>query len=209
MHSFSVLVCIDACFTQKHNHQTRDPIREHPNSYFIPPEDVQWWQDHVEKTRAGQTPSSVNADDQVEAGLKVPNSVLNTCGDSFTAADGERQKASTKFFDSTALMALLCCHDRVLWLVNMTTAGERQFYALALLAVVVVLNCCYYSVCFFGHSIMFPFSITVYMDHKRNPFQLLLNLIDAGLLPMLNRYYSMKILHYIALLQWTHVIIYV
>ncbi len=31
-------------------------------------------------------------------------------------------------------MALLCRHDRVLWLVNMTSAGEKQHYALSLLS---------------------------------------------------------------------------
>jgi Kyakuja-Dileera-Zisupton transposase len=30
-------------------------------------------------------------------------------------------------------MGLLCCHDQVLWLVNMTSAGERQHYAFALI----------------------------------------------------------------------------
>ncbi|KAF9219395.1 hypothetical protein BS17DRAFT_859072 [Gyrodon lividus] len=30
-------------------------------------------------------------------------------------------------------MALLCCHDQVLWLVNMMSAGEKQHYALTLL----------------------------------------------------------------------------
>ena len=30
-------------------------------------------------------------------------------------------------------MALLCRHDNVLWLANMTSAGEKQHYALALL----------------------------------------------------------------------------
>ncbi|KIK14266.1 hypothetical protein PISMIDRAFT_117331 [Pisolithus microcarpus 441] len=30
-------------------------------------------------------------------------------------------------------MALLCCHDHVLWLVNMTSAGEKQHYVLVLL----------------------------------------------------------------------------
>jgi hypothetical protein len=51
----------------------------------------------------------------------------------FKAADEKREKASTQFFSDTGLMALLCHHDRVLWLVNMTHAGERQHYALALL----------------------------------------------------------------------------
>ncbi|KAJ3713997.1 hypothetical protein DFJ43DRAFT_1134907 [Lentinula guzmanii] len=118
---FSVLVCLDACFTQKHNHQTHDPFYEHPHTSFIPTDQVEVW-----KNRA-------DLDDTVEDGLKVPASVLNACHDSFTAADGDRQKASTRFFDSTALMALMCCHDRVLWLVDMNTPGERQYFALVLI----------------------------------------------------------------------------
>jgi hypothetical protein len=77
-------------------------------------------------------PRTEDDDDGFENGLKVPRSVLDGCNDSFTAADGNREKASTQFFDSTALMGLLCRHDRVLWLANMATAGEREYYAYAL-----------------------------------------------------------------------------
>ena len=42
-------------------------------------------------------------------------------------------KASKNYYADTGLMALLCRHDRVLWVVNMSTAGEKQYYALALL----------------------------------------------------------------------------
>ena len=72
-------------------------------------------------------------EDGYEGNLKVPTSILNGCQDSFKAADERREKASTTFFDSTALMGLLCCHDRVLWLANMDSAGEKQHYALALI----------------------------------------------------------------------------
>ncbi|KIO07660.1 hypothetical protein M404DRAFT_135684 [Pisolithus tinctorius Marx 270] len=65
--------------------------------------------------------------------MRVPISVLDGCGDSFHAADEKCEKASTCFFADTGLMALLCCHDHVLWLVNMTSAGEKQHYALVLL----------------------------------------------------------------------------
>lgn len=71
--------------------------------------------------------------DGYEGTLKVPASVLNGCEASFTAADEQREKASTQFFDDTALMALLCRHDRVLWVANMRSAGERQYYALVLI----------------------------------------------------------------------------
>ncbi|KAF8207303.1 hypothetical protein K438DRAFT_2084583 [Mycena galopus ATCC 62051] len=54
------------------------------------------------------------------------------CEASFKAADEKREKASTEFFEDTALMALLCCHNHVLWLVNMHSVGEKQFYVIAL-----------------------------------------------------------------------------
>ena len=38
-----------------------------------------------------------------------------------------------QFFDDTALMALLCRHDRVLWIANMRSAGEKRYYALVLI----------------------------------------------------------------------------
>lgn len=139
--SLSCLVCIDACFTQKHNkHGARDPKHEHPKTVFVPPEEVEKWKHFVDEVRPGRAASAkpkngmptLDEEDGFEGSLKVPNSVLNACGESFTAADGDRHKASTEFFDSTALMGLLCRHDRVLWLVNMTTPGERQHHALTL-----------------------------------------------------------------------------
>lgn len=80
---------------------------------------------------AGQM--EVEAEDGFEGSMKVPTSVLDSCNDSFKAADEKREKASTKFFADTGLMALVCRHDRVLWFANMTSPGERQHYALALL----------------------------------------------------------------------------
>ncbi|KAG1833599.1 hypothetical protein DFJ58DRAFT_736069 [Suillus subalutaceus] len=71
--------------------------------------------------------------DDYEDGMRVLTSVLDGCGDSFLAADEKREKASTQFFADTGVMAMLCRHDRVLWLANMTSAGEKQHYALALI----------------------------------------------------------------------------
>ncbi|KAG2741777.1 hypothetical protein P692DRAFT_20879912 [Suillus brevipes Sb2] len=82
------------------------------------------------RTRASRAEEE---DDRYEEGMRVPVSVLNGCGESFVAADEKREKASTRFFTDTGLMALLCRHDRVLWLANLTSAGEKQHYALALL----------------------------------------------------------------------------
>src|SRR5260370_3181103 len=74
----------------------------------------------------------------MEAGMKVPNLALDACGGSFVAVDGDCIKASMKYFKDTSLilMAVLCCHDQALFLTNLWTAGEKHFYALALIAAV-------------------------------------------------------------------------
>ena len=74
-----------------------------------------------------------SAEDGYKAGMHVPMSVLNGCNDSFVATDEKREKASTQFFADMGLMAHLCRYDRPLWTINMTSAGERQHYTVALL----------------------------------------------------------------------------
>jgi hypothetical protein len=135
-------VAIDACFTQKrtknpNNPGHRDFSKQHYDTAFLSEEDVKAMEEYVITQRAGRAsraaPRANDEEDGFENGMKVPTSVLNDCGDSFKAADEKREKASTQYFAETGLMALLCRHDRVLWLVNMTHAGERQHYALALI----------------------------------------------------------------------------
>ncbi|KAJ3978702.1 hypothetical protein F5890DRAFT_1389853, partial [Lentinula detonsa] len=128
-YSESVVVCVDACFTQKHNagKGSRDPPQVHPNTFFLPEDYVKEWKVYVDSQRASKPqPSptkhakkSTNVvekedDDCCEDGLRVPKSVLDGCLSSFTAADEARVKGSTQFFDVTAQMALLCRHDRPL-----------------------------------------------------------------------------------------------
>ncbi|RDB30787.1 hypothetical protein Hypma_005865 [Hypsizygus marmoreus] len=133
-----VIVCIDACFTQKRRTPAkgsgRGPANTHPASVFVSDPEVKAMKDYVENARPTRSAKkSADAPDGFEPSMKVPTSALDGCQDSFLAADERRMKASTKYFADTGLMALLCRHDRVLWLVNMTSAGERQYYALALL----------------------------------------------------------------------------
>ena len=67
------------------------------------------------------------------------NSELSTwCmwGALFVAADGDCIKASMKYFEDTGLMAILCHHDRPLFLANLWTTGEKHFCMLALIATV-------------------------------------------------------------------------
>ncbi|KAJ7632028.1 hypothetical protein B0H17DRAFT_1280950 [Mycena rosella] len=116
-----VNVCIDACFTQKKRKSPRDPPRTHPKTHFVPEEDAarteayvdEVWQ--VEEKRAKRQKAM---EDALEA--------EDGCEASFKAADEKREKASTEFFEDTAIMGLLCRHDRVLWLVNMHSAGGEE-----------------------------------------------------------------------------------
>ncbi|KAF9512304.1 hypothetical protein BS47DRAFT_1372841 [Hydnum rufescens UP504] len=54
--------------------------------------------------------------------MNIPNSILDTCGHSFIAADSDHIKASTQCFDDTGLMAMLCQHDIPIYIANMHTA---------------------------------------------------------------------------------------
>jgi hypothetical protein len=134
-------VCLDCCFKHKRRKGKTDqhePPHTHPETVFVPPEVVSSMEELVNELRPPRkTGKSTEQPDQkpdgYEGPLKVPISALNECGESFVAADEKRQKASTQFFSDTGIIALLCRHDHVLWLANMTSAGEKQHYALAML----------------------------------------------------------------------------
>ncbi|KAJ7439184.1 hypothetical protein B0H11DRAFT_1934777 [Mycena galericulata] len=133
----------DACFTQKRRRKGAcNPPRKHPHSVFMPEPTAEQMGAHVEEARPPKARSKPTKrgrsnddddDDYEHVAIRVPRSVLNDCESSFKAADEKCEKASTKFFDDTGIMGLLCRHDRVLWLVNMHTAGEKQYYVLVLL----------------------------------------------------------------------------
>ena len=140
-----IIVCADANFTQKRlKKKTDDPDdpdveRHHPDTAFLSRSIVRAVADRVQtlRTTGNVAPPEESApgndEDRVEPGMKVPSSVLDGCGSTFIAADEKREKASTKLFADTGLMALLCRHDRVLWLANVEESGEKQHYALALM----------------------------------------------------------------------------
>ncbi|KAJ7688278.1 hypothetical protein B0H17DRAFT_1135733 [Mycena rosella] len=119
------LVCIDACFAQKRNTRTVDSPKTHPTTHFVYEGLSAQMQDYVDPT---VVEVEDKRDDYEHPALLLPPSVLNGCKSSFKAADERREKASTQFYEDTALMALLCRHDRFLWLVNMRCVGEKQFY---------------------------------------------------------------------------------
>ncbi|KAF9506035.1 hypothetical protein BS47DRAFT_1254742, partial [Hydnum rufescens UP504] len=137
---FHGIYCLDACFQQVRlrGASGSDPELNISWMCFLSPEDIAKAKLHVERHRKGKgsvlsNMDSLEAKDIVEPGLKIPISVLNNCEKSFKATDENRQKGSAASFADTGLMALICMHDRVLYLANVTSPGEKQYYAVALL----------------------------------------------------------------------------
>lgn len=91
----------------------------------------------VNSKRETKKKREVHADkdeeDTVLPGLGMANHVYESCTSRFIAADETNAKAEASVFADTGLMALVCRHDRVLFLVNLQDAGEKQYNALALL----------------------------------------------------------------------------
>jgi len=126
--SAQAIVCLDANFAQRRRHSRHpDPVDPHPDTHFLSVADVESMKRVVEHARPSD--SRANA----KSWARLPDDTLDDCEKAFTAAQGHIAKSSNTIFADTALMALLCRHDRPLFLVNMTSAGERQYYALALI----------------------------------------------------------------------------
>ena len=126
--SAQAIVCVDANFAQRRRHSRHpDPVDPHPDTHFVSVNDVESMKRVVEHAR----PSDSRAN--VKSWVTLPDDTLDDCEKAFTAAQGHIAKSNNTVFADTALMALLCRHDRPLFLVNMTSAGERQYYVLALI----------------------------------------------------------------------------
>jgi hypothetical protein len=137
--SADVIASLDANFGQKRRDGGNDPPLHHPYTHFVDEQDLRAMEDAVDAAHPPpkQAPNkhrvSPAAMEDIMEATGPPSSVLDTCKKTFEAADSRHQKASTQFFDDTESMAILCQHDRVLFVANMKSAGEKQFYALALI----------------------------------------------------------------------------
>ncbi|KIJ34732.1 hypothetical protein M422DRAFT_181663, partial [Sphaerobolus stellatus SS14] len=119
------IVAIDANFAQKClKPRATDIPLTHPQSHFLQEGELEKIDNYVESMRI-KKPNAHK--------LRLPEDVLQECQDSFIAANEEEAKASAVVYSDTGLVALVCRHDRPLWVANMTTPGERQYYAFALL----------------------------------------------------------------------------
>ncbi|KAJ6581299.1 hypothetical protein B0H19DRAFT_1251527 [Mycena capillaripes] len=141
----------DACFTHRQNkgNGRKDPVHQHPATVFVPDDVTRTMETYVDSVRPAEKPARQTrklavaepVEDEEEdhfedPKMPVPKSILDDCQASFAAADEKRIKSSTQFFDNTGLMGINCRHDHLLFLVNMKTAGEKQFNMYALIEMV-------------------------------------------------------------------------
>ncbi|KAL0571410.1 hypothetical protein V5O48_010561, partial [Marasmius crinis-equi] len=110
---FDAIFCVDACFTQKHNKGSRNPPKQHPDMSFLLEQELEEMEAYVESIQPSKPKTSTRTklpltEDYRIPFMKVPNSALADCKESFTATDDRRQKSSTQFFDCTGVMGLLC-----------------------------------------------------------------------------------------------------
>jgi hypothetical protein len=122
-----VIVCLDANFSQKRrkSRYLDSPLTTN-DSFFISSDAVHLMEAEVMSLREKKPRPLSNS-------LPVSSDILDDCEKSFKAAQESRTKASKSFFEDTGLMALICRHDRVLFLTNVQSVGEKQHYALSLL----------------------------------------------------------------------------
>jgi len=126
--SAQVIMCIDANFAQQRCHsQCSDPVDPHPDTHFLPAHEVETMKHAVKQERY------LGARSSPSARTSLPDDTLDDCEKVFIAAQGHIAKANSNIFVDTGLMALVCHHDRPLFLVNLSSAGECQYYALALI----------------------------------------------------------------------------
>ena len=89
----------------------------------------------------------------------MSDQVLDNCEASFKAADERRQKASTRFFGDTGLMALVCRHDQLLSALVFSVSLRLSF--LVSYPFVLLHSCCasFAHTIVQQHSLVFPSSL--------------------------------------------------
>jgi len=126
--SAQVIVCINANFAQQQRHsRCSDPVDLHPDTHFLPAHEVETMKRAVEQERYSEARNSPSAQ------TPLPDDTLDDCKKVFIATQGHIAKANSNIFADTGLMALVFHHDHPLFLVNLSSTGECQYYALALI----------------------------------------------------------------------------
>lgn len=138
---------MDGNFEQKrYENAAKDSPYNYPHNVFLTKEEVAAAEEDVTAWRKAKKAGSSSKQakplgsldgalrpDSKEANLPLPVSAYEGCEQSFVAADERNRKSTTGAFAVTGVMGLVCRHDRVVYLADITSAGEKQAYAIALL----------------------------------------------------------------------------
>ncbi|CAK5267113.1 unnamed protein product, partial [Mycena citricolor] len=92
--------------------------------YFLTPEEVHKVKETVLLARKSPKPLKE---------FPISADIVEACGESWTAANENKQKGDPKRYDSTGIFALTCRHSQVLFMCDIDTPGEQQHYIIALL----------------------------------------------------------------------------
>jgi Kyakuja-Dileera-Zisupton transposase len=126
-----VQVSANVCFTQAQLHN-KNRIHNPPLSVvytlFTSFEECEAIRLYVEDKRGTRQPNTVH-----EKGVAVINEVLDLCGDSFKATDENHLRGTKSCFDCTGVVACICQHGCVIWLINMMEVGKKQYYIFTLI----------------------------------------------------------------------------
>jgi Kyakuja-Dileera-Zisupton transposase len=125
---------LDGNFEQKHLRHAGSGDQPGPvdQTFFLDPQEVLQAKEHVEECRTRSNSRQSNGDTTLP-GLFMANYIYTGCGERFLAAGEQNTKAETSVYDDTGLMALVCPHDRPLFMVTLKDRGEKQYNAIALL----------------------------------------------------------------------------
>jgi Kyakuja-Dileera-Zisupton transposase len=124
-----VIVCMDGCFQHRRFSSVRgDPeiITDDHLRLFLPSTDLESAKNYISSRRHIDKPSA-------RQDARVPRGSLDECEKSHHAARDRGDESAKGIFASTELMAMVCHHDIPLFLCDITTPGEQQFYAIALI----------------------------------------------------------------------------
>ena len=136
---FAVLLCLDGNFDQRRLRHAGSGDQPVPGAftYFLSAEEVAAAKQYVEQAMGKKKRPFAKDEgtdpDSTLPGLGLPEHIYEGCKKRFFAADEDNKKGEISVFSDTGLMAMVCRHDRVLFVANLRDSGEKRYYALALL----------------------------------------------------------------------------
>ncbi|KAK1217955.1 hypothetical protein PQX77_019377 [Marasmius sp. AFHP31] len=119
-----VHVALDGNFHHRHLKSGGDGVPFHQSTRFL-------LKEFVDKIGAWVT--AARACPPQRHATKLPDDIVDADQDSYKAASGDNKRQSNEAFDENGVMALVCRHDIPLFMTSISTPGEQQKDAVALL----------------------------------------------------------------------------